>query len=244
MSQCLKNNIVIETCEPIKSKINEVMSDINNVNNLPKKILINDDLVKIYTFYDINDVNDLSKKVLIEDDLIKIYNNLIKKCKHDINDSSYVYKICGNYFVVMQKLHDTIDTESRANIIIAERAKYRADKLLVTQIINIYDLNKQINSIINNFYNKTATYTVGEMSMPDHAFNHDLNIVSGSGIHYFKKTYMAFGYINVPPNYSGTWSYFNANGTIADQGNYKNGRLTGAWYRYDENGDFTCIANY
>ena len=75
---------------------------------------------------------------------------LLKQLKEElseyIDDKKYVYKICGDYIVVLEKLPDTITNENRSNISQIDDnklyAKYRANKLLVKQIINKYDLTE------------------------------------------------------------------------------------------------------
>jgi hypothetical protein len=55
-----------------------------------------------------------------------------------INDEKYVYKTCGDFVVVLEKLEDTITNENRTNISqLGDNklyAKYRANKLLVKKL--------------------------------------------------------------------------------------------------------------
>ena len=63
-------------------------------------------------------------------------DTLKELCKEYIVDPKYVFKSCGNYIVVLQKLLDTITNESRSDVSNAMYANYRANKLRVILIIN------------------------------------------------------------------------------------------------------------
>jgi hypothetical protein len=62
--------------------------------------------------------------------------NLLKQLTEElvdyINDTKYVYKTCGNFIVVLEKLEDTLTNENRSNV--SQNgddklyAKYRANK--------------------------------------------------------------------------------------------------------------------
>jgi hypothetical protein len=43
-------------------------------------------------------------------------NKLFEACKLYLDNDKYVFKSCGNYIVVLEKLDDTRTNESRSNI--------------------------------------------------------------------------------------------------------------------------------
>ena len=112
-------------------------------------------------------------------------DSLIFKCSGYISDPKYVYKSCGNYIVVLEKLIDTITNELRTNITDPKYAKYRANKLKTILIINKFDPLDVIMEIENSFYAKKVVYRTGEIIEIDD-YDYDANEVCTRGIHYFK----------------------------------------------------------
>ena len=80
------------------------------------------------------------------------------------NDSSYVFKSCSHdWIVVLQKLPDTITNESRS-VVDADCAKFRANKLLVVDIIHKFDQIITCDSIRNSVYaDEQMEYKKGEI---------------------------------------------------------------------------------
>jgi hypothetical protein len=130
---------------------------------------------------------------------------LLKKLTEEladyINDKKYVYKTCGDFIVVLEKLSDTITNENRSNVsqIGDDKlyAKYRANKLFVKQIINKYDLSK-CEKVMSSYkitaeYEITAEYKIDETVYPD-KFDINIENVCSSGIHYFLNLKRAFYY--------------------------------------------------
>ena len=54
--------------------------------------------------------------------------DLVATCIHYVDDPKYVFKSCGNYVVVLEKLPDTITNELRTTYD-PRYSKYRANKL-------------------------------------------------------------------------------------------------------------------
>lgn len=123
-----------------------------------------------------------------------IFDKLKERFKQYTNNSNYCYKIvCYSgrqipYFVVMQKLDDTITNESRKNVVNPQYAKFRANKLKVIDIINCKDMIDE-ESVVNvlhlkGFSSKKTAYEVGNIVVPDEFDSNIENICTG-GIHYF-----------------------------------------------------------
>lgn len=179
----------------------------------------------------------------IIDYIIRKYGDFVEspgRCGQHSNPCSYVYKLCNNNFygknsqrewlVIMEKLPDTITNESRTGVINPLCAKFRADKLKVTAIINVNTLCT-IDSI-TNYYSQInhppwriaapiflateylvleTTYTVGEIAIPN-SFDSNLSKVCTSGIHYFRSIEPAFYYRDSPPGFKGLWPTWSDNG--------------------------------
>jgi hypothetical protein len=139
--------------------------------------------------------------------------SLIKtKCKNDIFclinkikaingdyliNSIYVYKSCGEYVVILERLLDTITNENRNNIPNEQSkpfAKYRGNKFLVKDIFHKFNSTKKVSSISSsNFNQNKLEYEIGKIIIPDD-FDTDLEKVCSNGIHYFLKLERAFYY--------------------------------------------------
>lgn len=182
-----------------------------------------------------------------------------------INDSTYVYKSCGDWIVVLQKLIDTITNESR-EVADTNHAKFRANKLLVVDIINKFEESKKINNVCNTVYTKNSIiYGIGNIVSIDD-FENDISIVCAKGIHYFKTIETAFyyeynGYIEKyyswhdNGNKSGEYNYSNEyeyckktlwyeNGQKFSECNYVNQTINGNWICWHENGNKCSEGNY
>lgn len=107
---------------------------------------------------------------------------------------SYIYKTCfdkndkdvhkRDWLVIMKYRYNSFTTERR-RVVNPKYAKYRANKLFVVDIINIYDLSRK-NFIINTFKNVEQLYEINKV-VKSNEFNKNINHVSSYGIHYFKK---------------------------------------------------------
>jgi len=135
------------------------------------------------------------------------------------SDANCVYKICSdekkNYFVVLQKHSHFLTNESRTNVIDGNYAKFRANKLLVKQIIDLTDMNpdilyvKNITSYLDEVHFRwcivNTQYEVNKIINPDKYIVNPQEICAG-GIHYFKTMKAAFFLWQFPPkNYNGYW---------------------------------------
>ncbi len=158
------------------------------------------------------------------------------KYKFYVDDSSYVFKLCHEeWLIILQKVSDTLTNESR-QVTNPMFAKYRANKLLVCEIINIntYEI---IDSYINIVHfipdynevfeeiNATLEYKKGQIIVPD-SYDLDLNKVCTNGIHYFK-TILAAYYFRFPSclcEYceNKKWLSFDAKGGLINCNNNNN----------------------
>jgi hypothetical protein len=145
--------------------------------------------------------------------------SLIKtKCKNDIFclinkikaingdyliNSIYVYKSCGEYVVILERLLDTITNENRNNIPNEQSkpfAKYRGSKFLVKDIFHKFDSTKKVSSISSSNFENILEYEIGKVIIPD---NFDINLekVCSNGIHYFLKLEYEIGKIIIPDDF-------------------------------------------
>ena len=175
----------------------------------------------------------------------ELLKQLTEKLSNYINDKKYVYKTCGVCIVVLEKLEDTITNENRFNVSqIGDNklyAKYRADKLLVRQIINKYDLTK-CETIISN-YCKNTKYKINETVYPDD-FDDYLENVCSSGIHYFLNLKRAFYYNLKKKNINGEYLDWHDNGQMSLKFNYINEKINGEWLTWHVNGQIYVKCNY
>ena len=77
--------------------------------------------------------------------LDKIYDRL-----KEYPENEYIYKGCYDYIVVMELLEESVTNESKKDIIDANCAEYRTNKVKVILIINkftLYTINDIENSI-------------------------------------------------------------------------------------------------
>lgn len=189
------------------------------------------------------------------------------KYSHDPNNSNYVYKSCEIvWIVVLKKLPDTITNESR-EVADANHAKFRADKLLVVDIINKFDTSKKIDAVRSSKYQKAyINYKIGEIASVDD-FETNLSAVCAKGLHYFKSIESAFYYEldgiyryfytgyhcswhengnkHKEGNYvdgfaQSIWTYWHHTGNKSSEGNYSDGFKHGKWTFWHENGDEKC----
>jgi antitoxin component YwqK of YwqJK toxin-antitoxin module len=149
------------------------------------------------------------------------------------SDAGYVFKSCSiNWIVVLKKLQDTKTNESRYNVKNSMYAKFRANKLLVVDIMHKFN-DESIGKITNCSYeDKTITYKKCKtVEVSD--FDENINNICTPGIHYFKSPEAAFYYelINVENGICKKWY---ENGQLHSEGTFKGNKLNGScknWYR-------------
>jgi AMP-activated protein kinase-like protein len=129
---------------------------------------------------------------------------------------NFIYKSCGKWIVVMEKLPETLTNECRPNIFNKSYAKFRANTVRVIKIVNKLDPNsfhtdtcfaqqksarmkdKTINSVTNTMYaQKSQTYAPNEIIIIDD-FDPIVDKVCSTGIHYFY-SYKAAFFLNHHP---------------------------------------------
>jgi antitoxin component YwqK of YwqJK toxin-antitoxin module len=166
-------------------------------------------------------------------------DSLIVACTKYISDPKYVYKSCGNYIVVLEKLIDTITNELRTNIIDPKYAKYRANKLKTILIINKFDTSNVIMEIQNSCHEeKKVVYITDEIIEIDD-YDYDLNKVWSTGIHYFKTIEQSFFWelLKFNPTYTGKCIEWHEGGNKCEEGEYKEGIPEGKWIKWHTNGN-------
>lgn len=159
-------------------------------------------------------------------------------CAKYIDDPDYVFKMCNDeWLVVMKKLPTTITNESRKAINIinsANSAMFRADRLMVVDIINANNFSRT-STVYSYFYKLLTRYTINEIVMSD-AFDGDLDLVCSHGIHYFKTVARTMYYRHTARNYTGPWIRWNENGCKIVETNYVDGCETGFFTSWSDDG--------
>jgi hypothetical protein len=164
-------------------------------------------------------------------------------CAQYRNDSSIVYKSCGQYIVILRKVEDTITNESRKHVIDSNYAKYRANKLRVLCIFKKTNPEIHVEAIQNTCYNdKKITYYVGRVVSVDN-YDHTVESVCAPGIHYFKFVKAAY-YYELPRNHTGQVSLYNEDGRKIEETQYVNGKEHGKYIEYHANGNKRIICEY
>jgi antitoxin component YwqK of YwqJK toxin-antitoxin module len=176
----------------------------------------------------------------------ELLKQLTEELEEYINDKKYVYKICGDFIVILEKLEDTLTNENRSNVSQKDDdklyAKYRANKLLVKEIINKYDLTKCEN-VMSGGYAIQIEYKVNETVYPDN-FDTNLEEVCSSGIHYFLNLKSAFYYCLETENINGEYLNWYDNGQMYEKCNYVDGKMNGEYLEWYSNGQMMIKGNY
>lgn len=191
-------------------------------------------------------------------------------CRKYITDPSCVYTLSDDrYIVVMKKLHDTITNEARANIVDASHALFRADKLKVLHIVDLYDIKNRVRSIQDRSVADTAQYTVNVVVLPRYKFDANINGVRTGGLFYNNTIETAYHSILPCPNgytgsrtvwydngqmmyvgmfvdgkKSGQWTFWYDNGQMKTQGGYVEGKRLGQWPRWREDGSKFSVGEF
>lgn len=188
-----------------------------------------------------------------------ILDELYKICSVYKDDDSYVYKLCNDYLnndesnrwlVIMQKLPDTETNESRSNVVKKEHAGFRANKLKVIKIVDIYDPNNVKNSIISlyggEFKDKDTLCTIYKTHkiVKPHLYDENIEIVCSGGIHYFKTLLPAYYFRDIPINYTGQWIKWYGNGQKEVECYYLNGSIDGLYISYWPDGSHDKVQFY
>jgi len=135
------------------------------------------------------------------------------------------YKSCGDYIIVLKKCIDTVCNENTLYVYDNNNATYRANKMLIYNIIHKLD-NSCISQIFSNkvLYEK---YKVIEFS--------NYNDIDINGIEYYTNYNRAlFEENNVLLNikYTGYYVQYDTFGQKLQEGNYINGNKNGKWILY------------
>jgi antitoxin component YwqK of YwqJK toxin-antitoxin module len=140
-------------------------------------------------------------------------------------------KLRNDYIAKLRILGQT--NEQRDGVVDAMYSKYRTSKVKVLKIYH-FKTREEIQEM-NSIYDKSFIYRVGEIITID-VYNININMVCGSGIHYFKNEESALLW-NMNPkkcNYNGIFKQWYENGQISCSINFVNGKRHGkslTWYR-------------
>jgi antitoxin component YwqK of YwqJK toxin-antitoxin module len=149
----------------------------------------------------------------------------------------YVYKSCGEYVVILEKLSDTITNENRNNIPneqCRQFAKYRGNKFLVKDIFHKFNSTKKISSILSSNFENTLEYEIGKVIIPDN-FDTNLEKVCSNGIHYFLKLECAY-YYSLQKTLNGEYLEWYENGQQYKKCIYTDDKINGEYLEWYENG--------
>ena len=145
-----------------------------------------------------------------------------------------------DWLVVMKKIKNTITNEMR---IVKDKAhaKYRANKLLVVDIINMNDPSQRKECIINCFESIEQTYEINKITTCND-FNPDINVICGGGIHYFTTLECAFYYGRIIKD--GKFMIWYDNGEKKAEGYVTDGQPSGIWIGWYTDGKKYYEENY
>jgi antitoxin component YwqK of YwqJK toxin-antitoxin module len=183
-------------------------------------------------------------------------------------DGEYVFKSCGIYIVVLQRLRDTKTNELRGNVFDKGHAKFRGNKFDVVAIINKYEYDEDQINIVDSNYTPSFKYTVGK-TISEKRYNKNINDICASGIHYYLTWEAAYFYdidltlvkdgniIDYNDNGSineeyevygdtkhGQYKSYHTNNTLKSEGFMIHGAKYGSWKYYDKGGIMIAQKTY
>jgi antitoxin component YwqK of YwqJK toxin-antitoxin module len=170
---------------------------------------------------------------MIINDGTEILVNTIKQ-----TDLSNVYKSCYPFIVTLRKFPDTKTNECRKSIKDPRFAQYRADKLCVVTIRNIYD-NEEYDEVTNTVHDENIiTYIKGQTITVEN-FDDDFENIYSDGIQYYKTEECARFYEMDPVKmkHNGIYKKWFTNGMISTECSYKDGQLIGEHTVWDIDGN-------
>ena len=158
------------------------------------------------------------------------------------NNPLYVFTSCFHYWiVVLQKLPDTITNESRS-VANANCATFRANKLLVVNIIHKFN-QKTRRSIRNSIYaDEKIEYIKGKIIKVED-FDTNVNEVHTAGIHYYKTMEVPF-YLELQTEIDGEWMEWHVDGQKLSKITYKGGKREGESIDWHKNGHMKSKGEY
>lgn len=201
-----------------------------------------------------NPKNSELKRSAFEYERNTMLSKLLKNCSiySENKEKKYVFKLCRDvkaidksrkWLVILKKperSNELLTNEKRAGVIDHKCAKFRANGLIVVEIINIHDPKITKKVIVNRYTEQTVKkdtiYEVGKLVKPD-VYDENIDNVYGGGIHYFETLLPAFYYRSLPSKYTGEWSVWHDNGQLKFKGYYMNGKRVGQWRGWYENGN-------
>jgi hypothetical protein len=166
-------------------------------------------------------------------DKIELYKTKLDNSKNEFKNS--YYKSCGKYIVILKKCMNTQCNEDRLNVYDIENASYRANKMLVYDIIHKIDNTLHIDKIYNTIYPTKVLYEKYKIIECD---NYDINsnTIYTNGIHYFKNYKRALyeeNEILTKFLYTGYFIEYDIYGQKIQEGNLKNGNKSDQWIIYE-----------
>lgn len=174
-------------------------------------------------------------------------------------ENKYVFKSCKyDWIIVLKKLQGTKTNEDREGIVNIDTAKFRANKLLVVDIVHKHNQSKKTSELSHSYHQHGIVYTNNKIVIPDWYDPCPNNVCTG-GIHYFKSYETAFHYDNIASDRKlkhwfdngqqyqdgriandkkvGAWKEWQCNGQKSTTGNYVSGKFHGTWTTWDEHGN-------
>jgi antitoxin component YwqK of YwqJK toxin-antitoxin module len=150
------------------------------------------------------------------------------------SEEGYVFKSCSKkWIVVLQKLSNTITNEARLDVVDPMYAKFRANKLLVVDIIHKFT-NQTIDQIENSVYKQKIIYKKG-LLVEIFNFGNNPNDVYAPGIHYFNSLEAAF-YFELDEGENIIIKSWHDNGRLWKASVHRGGQMNGLYKEWDVNG--------
>uniref|UniRef100_A0A6C0EAF7 MORN-repeat protein n=1 Tax=viral metagenome TaxID=1070528 RepID=A0A6C0EAF7_9ZZZZ len=159
-----------------------------------------------------------------------------------------VYKKCNRYILILCKLEDTVTNESREFIIDPKYAKYKANKLRVLKIFDMFTLEeilelKQEYTYVKNEIVEEVTYCK-TIEVAYYADNYKLNLTNGKFIEWYENGSKRTEYTLVNGKIDGIYKYWWDNGNLHIMNTMSNGILDGETRVYYTNGKINILRNY
>ena len=148
-------------------------------------------------------------------------------------------KLQNGYIAELEILGKT--NENRKNIANPQYAKYRTSKVKVLKIFYMND-ETQVIKQMSELHDENFIYIEGKEIDVD--YDEDVNEVCSRGIYYFKTPYQAKMWNLYSNNYIGKYIVWYDNGTLRQEGEFKNGKEEGKWLWWHENGNKWCEGEY
>jgi MORN repeat variant len=132
--------------------------------------------------------------------------------------------------IIGKFLPQTITDESRPNIINPECAQYRADKLLIVDIVHKYNPKMELTVVLEDIEFKVSASSITQQYLYH--------------VDYFKNPAVPLYYRTVGHPKNGAYKKWYKNGQLIEECTYKDGELDGLCRRWYENGQLKEECTY